>query len=287
MKKTLVLILFFIINNTFSYELKSSFLKLNGHLIHYYYKGESGSPIILLTTYGVTADFWNKNFVNCLANSHQIYLLDYWGINTKSNTIENYYDNIDGMSLDVLAFIKQKKIHHGAIIGWAMGGAVALEVSFHVQRSQIKNLILISPIVPGLNNTLIPFPKNLLLSKDDILDYTLSNNLYDYNKNSLDKWENKFLTTKDIYPSPELSLKQKIAIAKWRNDPNKKFLFKHDKITALFVIGKNDTIIPQEQLLTIAKTYPQRRIYLATDSGNDVSMQKPAQVCFNVINYLR
>ena len=107
----LVLLAFSGVNLADALDLESNQLRVNGHTIHYYQAGTKGRPLILLTGYATTSNFWNSDFVECLAANHQVYLMDYAGINSSEST--NLHKlSIKSMAVDVNKLSQKLKLKH-------------------------------------------------------------------------------------------------------------------------------------------------------------------------------
>jgi len=97
----------------------------------------------MLTGRGTTANFWPKDFMDTLSKKYNLYVLDYRGINTSQDSSKLDY-SISQLAKDTNDFIKIKNLY---ILGWSMGGAVALQTIFE-HKVNFKHAFLLSPALP-------------------------------------------------------------------------------------------------------------------------------------------
>ncbi len=263
-------------------DLNSNLVNINGHQIHYYQTGDKGSPIILLTGYATTSNFWNKQFISCLANNHRVYLFDYQGINTDSKSDISKL-SIKSMAHDVNTLSRSLQLKSPQLLGWSMGGSIALEASFQAPQ-QYEKLILLAPALPTAGKVKLtqPMPEHAPFKSDnDVLNYVLNNNLYDYNSDKLDGYKSQFIQSKleQIFPDKPVREAQAKAIREWTTSPFVSAQFKIATTPAVFYLPEKDTIINQKLALPIAKEYTNGTIIQVKNSGHAVSWQIPENLC--------
>ncbi len=266
-------------------DLNSNLVNINGHQIHYYQTGDKGSPIILLTGYATTGNFWNKQFISCLANSHKVYLFDYQGINTENKSDISKL-SINSMANDVNKLTKTLKLKHPQLLGWSMGGSIALEASFQFPELYEK-LILLAPALPTAGKVKLtqPMPEHTPFKSDnDVLNYVLNNNLYDYNPDKLEDYKSQFIQSKleQIFPDKPVREAQTKAIREWTTNPSVSEQFKVANTPAVFYLPEKDTILNQDLALPIAKEYMNGTIIQVKNSGHAVAWQIPEDLCKSI-----
>ena len=259
---------------------------VNNHKLHYYQAGY-GEPLFLLTGFATTSNFWNKNFVDCLAKSYTVYLVDYWGINTDEDvngntTISEMADDVSALSQKLLV----KKIPF--YVGWSMGGAVVQQISFNNPKMIYKS-VLISPLT--IHN-LLPPSSNLkqilqqLKTPDDILDFVFNRNLFAYSTKQLSQYQNTlFDKSRQLFPKEKIIANQSLAKKNWMSDPKTLLASKSSQTNYLFLISGRDKILSTTQTLSDAKLFSNRKIVKFPDSGHNISMQSPNQVCWQIKNF--
>lgn len=286
MSKLKLLVVFLgLIGMALGQNLNSSLVNINGHQIHYYQTGDKGIPIVLLTGYATTSNFWNKQFISCLANSHKVYLFDYQGINT-NNKSDISKLSIKSMARDVNKFTKMLNLKNPQLLGWSMGGSIALEASFQ-DPQQYEKLILLAPALPTTGKVKLsqPMPEHATFKSDnDVLNYVLNNNLYDYNSDKLEDYKSQFIQSKleQIFPDKPVREAQTKAIREWTMNPSVSEQFKVATTPVVFYLPEKDTILNQNLALPIAKEYTNGTIIQVKNSGHAVAWQIPENLCKSI-----
>ena len=106
-----------------------------------YRRTGAGPPLVLLNGFAATKDDWDPAFLDALAADHELVLLDHRGMGESADgggpfTVEDLADDaadaIDALELD-----------RAAVLGWSMGGYVALSLARrHPER--VERLVLLS-----------------------------------------------------------------------------------------------------------------------------------------------
>lgn len=259
-------------------EMSSQTVNINNHPIHYYKTGKSGSPLILLTGYATTSNFWPQDFVACLAQQHQVYLLDYRGINTSESSIKES-ETIYSMAKDTNTLVNHLKLKNVSLIGWSMGGAVALTAS---NTQKYQHLYLLAPLLPTTQPLVYPFKThNEFKSESDVLNYVFSNNLYGYESSQLAKEEARFISPqlKTLFPSGEIIAKQSAAISNWQYESRNINLFYHNTTPITFWLPEQDTIINEKISESVIANYKNKTVYSVSGSGHAVAWQNGQNIC--------
>lgn len=279
MKRILSILLLSGVNLVSALDMDSQQIRLNGHFVHYYQAGNDGTPLILLTGYATTSNFWNSDFVQCLAKQHRVYLLDYAGMYSH----ESANLSMQSMALDVNKFSQQLKLKQPALIGWSMGGGVALEASFLAPK-EYRQLYLLAPVVPVAKNQQLTFPTPAhgeFRSESDVLNYVFSNNLYAYESKDLMPLRAKFIvdSMSELFPSTAFMKEQRGAIEQWKNSPDTLNKFKMAKTPAVFFIPDHDKMINQRVAESVISQYPNAKIKVIEKSGHAIPWQLPLEMC--------
>jgi pimeloyl-ACP methyl ester carboxylesterase len=266
-------------------NLNSNLVNINGHQIHYYQAGNSGSAIVLLTGYATTSNFWNKEFIQCLAQNHQVFLFDYQGINTHDKSDLTGL-SINSMAKDVNALTKKLKLKNPQLLGWSMGGAIALEASF-LSPQLYKQLYLLAPVVPnrGQSKLSFPMPEHPPFKSDsDVMSYVFNNNLYDYQPDNVSTLSNNFIQNglEQVFPNKPVREAQSKAIANWVSSVKSDAQFRQATAPAVFYIPDHDQIINQTVALPIILQYPNATVIQVKNSGHAVAWQIPQQLCKSI-----
>lgn len=283
MKKTSLLLLT-IIGNLHALDIQDKQIMVESKPVHYYQimsAKPSASNVILLTGYATTANFWNRQFVECLAQKHNVYLYDYAGINQTLTNQTAKESTIAAMAQDVNNFVKAQKINNPTLIGWSMGGAVALNASLD---HKYQHLYLISPVIPTKNAELsvYPFKEHApFTSESSIYNYVFSNNIYGYESSELNRMLTSFIDPQmsKLFPANETMAAQGSALQKWQTESINYTQFIHNHTPATFIVGQNDQVVNVPLITKAIQAYPQHKIIEIKNTGHAVNWQNPQQVC--------
>lgn len=277
MKRLLLLFTFLSISiNSFAQTLISNYTVINGHKLHYYKSG-NGSPLILLTGYGVTSNFWSKPFVNCLSQNHTVYLLDYQGINTTEAA--NPKLTMQMLTQDLHSFIKQLKLNKPDLIGWSMGGAIALSTAIDYPQD-LSTLNLISPAIPN-KLTLKRIPKHgVFKSNDDVLNYVFNNDIYLYQPNQLPNYKQQILfANQQLFPDHDQNKLEIKVLESWIHNQQASTQIANIKLPIKLILSENDAILNPQIQLEMFKKQPNTTTYMIKNSGHAPFYQYPENVC--------
>ena len=85
-----------------------------------------GVPLVLLNRFRGTIDWWDPEFLDCLAAEHDVIVFDNVGIGYSSGEPR---DSIDGFAEGAIEFIDALGLPTVDLLGWSLGGIVAQEVA--------------------------------------------------------------------------------------------------------------------------------------------------------------
>lgn len=262
-------------------ELSSKNLAVNGHEIHYYQSGTQGSPVILLTGYATTSNFWPRDFIDCLASSHQVYLIDYRGVNSSESIVASEL-TIKSMADDTNAVVVKLKLKNPILIGWSMGGGVAQEAS---KTYSYRQLYLLASILPTSQPLIYPFkPHGEFKSESDILNYVFANNLYGYESSQLNSERKRFINPalKSLFPSATVITAEAHAIEAWQHESANVIGFENSKTPVQFWLAKHDGIINSQLAESIIGSYPNKTIHKVDLSGHAMAWQAGLDICNDI-----
>lgn len=91
-----------------------------------YVKIGFGLPLLLINGNSNTVCDWDRSFINALAKEFTIYLID----NRKTGESDsNNAESILGLAIDIKQFIEALGLENPLVLGFSMGGCVALELA--------------------------------------------------------------------------------------------------------------------------------------------------------------
>lgn len=117
----------------------------------------TGPPLLLITGYGGTIDSWDTQFVDALAQQHQVITLDNAGIG-KSDRLPAPL-TIDAMADQTSALIDALRLGRTDVLGWSMGSMIAQALAV-LHPSQLRRLVLCAAY-PGNGTTVQPSRREL------------------------------------------------------------------------------------------------------------------------------
>ncbi|GAB4222286.1 MAG: hypothetical protein Kow0076_3160 [Francisella sp.] len=290
MRKVTFLYLFIIIfcTKTFALNIQNKQIVINRNIIHYYqvYNPNNKLNLIMLTGIGTTANFWPKEFIEILAKKYNLYILDYRGINTQQN-ISNLNYSINDLAKDTNAFIDTLKLKDLYLLGWSMGGAIALQSAFD-KPELFKHIFLISSAVPL--NKQYHLPKKLsqtpvLNTKDDVYNYVFSNIIYNYSPKKINKNISQFINPdiSKLFPNNLVYAQQKRYLVSWMSNKNNLQKFINIKVPVTFFLADNDEILNINDLqksISMIKNKTIVNIIHFPASGHAIDWNYPYQLGF-------
>ena len=115
-------------------------LQVDGAQIAYRRVG-NGRPLVVLNGFGATNADWDPAFIDRLASSNQLILLDNRGIGRSTDHGQPF--DIAKLADDAARVIKMVGIERVNVLGWSMGGFIAQTLALQ-QPGRINKLILLS-----------------------------------------------------------------------------------------------------------------------------------------------
>lgn len=292
MKNIFSILLCLLTINAFSLELQSKEVSTNHTDIHYYQTtpDKAKQDLIMLTGIGTTANFWPRDFILFLSEKYNLYILDYRGINT-SQPLKNIDFTIKDLARDTNDFIKIKKLKNVSLLGWSMGGSVALQSVFD-DKKLFKSLLLISPALPEEN---YKEPKKLqekpnFRISEDIYNYVFTNNIYSYRPKQLKGEIKRFIdpTIDKLFPGSKIYATQKIALKNWMENKENVYNFKRITTPTTIFLAKNDVILDynlNQDTINELKDKSTLNVIYFTNSGHAIDWEYPQKLA-NLINNL-
>ncbi|WP_328347478.1 alpha/beta fold hydrolase [Streptomyces violaceus] len=78
-----------------------------------------GVPLILLNRFRGTIDWWDPEFLDCLASGHDVIVFDNVGV---GYTDGEPRDSLEGFAQGVIEFIDALGLAQADLLGWSLGG---------------------------------------------------------------------------------------------------------------------------------------------------------------------
>ncbi len=109
-----------------------------------------GPPLVLLNGFAATRQDWDPTFLAALERQHELILIDHRGVDGSRGAGPF---TIEELAADVATQIEALALGHPAVLGWSMGGFVALSLAVAAPRL-IGALILLATSPGGSPRTL-------------------------------------------------------------------------------------------------------------------------------------
>ena len=83
----------------------------------------NGRPLVVLNGFAATSADWDPSFINALACSNELILVDNRGIGCSTDNGRAF--DIDQLADDAARVIEMLGVERPSILGWSMGGFIA------------------------------------------------------------------------------------------------------------------------------------------------------------------
>jgi pimeloyl-ACP methyl ester carboxylesterase len=108
----------------------------------------NGRPLVVLNGFAATSADWDPLFIDVLASSNELILVDNRGIGSSTDSGRPF--GIDQLADDAARVIEMLDMERPSVLGWSMGGFIAQRLALqHPER--INKLILLSTDPGGAN----------------------------------------------------------------------------------------------------------------------------------------
>ena len=269
------------------------YIDINLVKTRYWQEGNKGFPIILLHGLGSYMESLFMLF-KTLSSSHKVYAFDQIGFG-KTEKPEGSY-TYSFFSVFLRSFMKALEIKKASLVGWSMGGGVALQ--FAVDNPEmVDRLILIDS--GGLGRQ---FTITLRILTIPIVGELLSNvsrkncgkkfRYMVYNPNIVQKnWIDLECTMANI-PGVQKTILKALRSGATVFGGKKKILtpilpkLESIKARTLIIWGKNDRVIPLKYAYTAKEKIPNSKLYILDNCGHAPLLEYPEKVNQKIMNFL-
>jgi 3-oxoadipate enol-lactonase len=267
-------------------KLTESTAKPNGIDIHYRVFGE-GEPLLLIMGLGGNADWWDKGFLEPLAERYQVVTFDNRGAG-RSGTPDGPY-TIPLMASDTSGLMEHLGWRSANIVGFSMGGMIAQELAC-THPEKVRRLVLISTNCGG-QESINPKPEVYAaltmpregLTVEDIARASLymlfPPEFIEKERELMDKVVKGQL----IAPiKPSCFMAQLNGVNTWSIHSR---LCSLDKPT-LIIAGDQDILIPPENSRILADVIPNSHLAMKPGAGHGITSMFPGEIAAKVLAFL-
>jgi pimeloyl-ACP methyl ester carboxylesterase len=96
----------------------------------------TGTPVVMLHDFGESSGFWHEHgyVEGCLARGHQVVLVDLRGHGGSSKPVDPAAYGCPQSCRDVIAVLNDAGIDRAGLLGYGMGGRIALSLAIHASE---------------------------------------------------------------------------------------------------------------------------------------------------------
>jgi pimeloyl-ACP methyl ester carboxylesterase len=130
-----------------------------------YKKFGEGQPLVMITGYSTTMDTWDASFLQALASKFQVFVFDNRGMGKTTTGTAAF--TIDQFADDTAGLIRALGLGKANVLGWSIGGDIALDVVVRHPEQVIK-LVSYAGDCGGTQKVDAPEYKKILKSLQDV-----------------------------------------------------------------------------------------------------------------------
>lgn len=249
-----------------------------------YKKMGDGPALIMLPDHGRTMDHWPPALVYKLAQKHTLYIVDYPGVGTAK--LSNPLFSFDSLTKDIMIMMRKSKIKKANVMGFSLGGAVALKLASQYPRS-IQHLICIATTGGGhlasdLSDPVLQLFDCMKTAKTSEEIKSCHLRLFEFllphrtSKSNVEKMR-KMITSGGSVPQSILERFVDLEKDWWLGGLGEEKLTQIVQPT-LVLHGKEDHFVPIENGLNLAKTIPDASLIRYPGAGHGLLYQYPLAV---------
>jgi pimeloyl-ACP methyl ester carboxylesterase len=108
---------------------------------------EGGRPLLVLNGFGATSADWDPSFIDRLASSNELVLLNNRGIGGSTDDGQSF--DITKLADDTARVIETLAIERASAMGWSMGGFIAQALALNY-ANHLDKLVLLSTDPGGI-----------------------------------------------------------------------------------------------------------------------------------------
>jgi len=252
------------------------FIPVNGEKIAYKVIGE-GKPVVFLHRFRGTLNDWDPDFVDAVAESHQVILFDPPGVGLSTGEVPI---SVTKWAEQAVQFTRALGIEHAIYLGWSMGGAVAQVVAIN-HPEYVDKLVLLGT-GPSGNPDLVPGnPEFGLRARKPEYDFDDHQFLFFYNsetsKAACSSYLKRVSMIKERDTDTKLESYQNMSAAMGDFKANKEKNYfselKNIKQPVLIGNGKFDPSYPLMNSYVLEREIPNSKLIIYPDAGHGFLFQ--------------
>jgi len=240
----------------------------------------TGSPIILVMGLWGTMDLWDLNFVKELAKHRRVIMFDNRGIGSSSAGSKEF--SIASFAADVAGIIKALNLKRADVLGWDMGGKVALVLAENYP-DVVRHLVVYAGNCGGKECTPTSPEIQKMYAKEDLTMEDVVRSMFpkEWNEAHPDIWE--------YYPEARVQTSQTNLERQLAADDAWTGCFddlKFIRAATLIVNGDEDLECPKENAITLNLEIANSRMVLFHNAGHGLMYQMPLELAETIEQFL-
>ena len=239
-----------------------------------YREAGSGRPLVLIMGFTGTVDSWVPSFVEPLAASYRVVMFDNRGTGETGEGAGPF--TIERFAEDTAGFLRALGLEGADVLGWSMGGFIALELASR-HPGLVGGMVLVSshcggersiPIDPGTMRKLADMSGTTTDIISRHLELLFPRKWLDDNAAAVQQ----LLAVPAVFPPVEVVLKQAAAISGW---PGVWEGLPRVASRSLVLHGTEDIVVSPENSAIMAAGLPDCRLVRMPGCGHGVLFQEP------------
>ena len=261
-------------------------IEVDGARISYRRIGK-GRPLLVLNGFGATSADWDPSFIDRLASSHELILLNNRGIGGSTDDGQSF--DIAKLAADAVQVIETLGIECANVLGWSMGGFIAQAFALKC-ADRVDKLVLLSTDSGGTEaNLASPDVWAALLDTSGTPNEQARRLLFLVFPNDIA--ESFYRQFGDIVAaaraqlSVELLNRQAAAMDVWHHNGVTRQL-REIRVPVLIATGTDDIVIPASNALKLVNAIPGAWLAQFPHGGHAFIAQYPRALAGLINNFL-
>ena len=243
-----------------------------------------GRPLLLLNGFGATSADWDPSFIDRLASSNELILLNNRGIGGSTDDEQSF--DVEKLADDTAHVIENLDIERASVLGWSMGGFIAQAFAVKCAH-RVDKLVLLSTDSGGIEADLAsPDVWSELLDTSGTPNEQARRLLFLlFPKDVAESFYRRFgaiVAAARAQLSVELLNRQAAAMNAWHRNGVASQL-RDVRMPVLIATGTEDIVIPASNALKLVNTIPGAWLAQFPHGGHAFMAQYP-QVLADLIN---
>jgi len=242
----------------------------------------SGEPLVMLTGYMATMDLWDARLLEILAATYRVIVCDNRGMGRTTEGTSDW--TVDRFAGDTAGFIDALGLERTHILGWSLGGDIALALALS-HPGKLNKLIVYAGDCGGPEKVEAPKFRTVLKEYRDVeahFKHAFAE-LFppEWMAERPDYWKSFPVPTE--IENPESVIKQNKAYNEWAG------VFEGLRYIAaptLVVTGTEDVSTPQENAVILVRQIPGSWLVRFAGAGHGLQYQYPQELARVIIDFI-